>query len=125
MKSWTQNCHVGRHPWCKRDTLIPKRLVDLGDDDQSICLIATTEDVRFNIIQGQDGAKKVPPYLALSYCWGRPHISRPLFKTETKNLESRMAGINLREVPRTIADAFLVTRALGHRFLWIDALYVS
>jgi len=121
MKSWTENCHRSHSSYfCARDSLTPTRLIDLGGIDQPIRLISTSEDDRFNVRNDQVGI--TPPYLALSYCWGRPHHSRPLFKTETVSLDSRMTCIDADEVPKTIADAFSVTRALGHRFLWIDAL---
>jgi hypothetical protein len=110
--------HCIAHQFCVRDTFVPTRLIDLGDENQPIRVIETSEDCRFNVPTEGNG----PQYLALSYCWGRPDVSRPPFKTEKGSLSSRMTEIHAEDVPKTIADAFMVTRALDHRFIWIDAL---
>ncbi|OAL48110.1 HET-domain-containing protein [Pyrenochaeta sp. DS3sAY3a] len=68
----------------------------------------------------------VPPpgslgqYAALSYCWG----SSPPFTTSSANLEERMRGFRLSELPATIRDAVRVARALGMKYLWVDALCI-
>ena len=115
MRSWTEDC-LYDHDDCTRDTFIPTRLIDLGNNDQPIRVIIPSEDDRFSNVQ------HAPPYLALSYCWGSPHaLQRPL-KTEIRSLNSRMRGIRLEVVPRTLADSFTVARALGYQFIWIDSL---
>jgi hypothetical protein len=57
-------------------------------------------------------------YVALSYCWGGP---QPLVTT-TENIKAMVAGVSLAQLPRTLRDAVAVTRNLGVRYLWIDAL---
>ncbi|KAG0645397.1 Heterokaryon incompatibility protein [Hyphodiscus hymeniophilus] len=109
-------CHT--HKECARDTFIPTRLVDIGNEHESLRLIITSEDDRFN------GDRDVPPFLALSYCWGPPQASYPPLKTEAISLVSRLRGIASDSVPKTIADALTVTRALGYRFIWIDSLCI-
>jgi len=113
--SWMEDCL--NHESCARDTFIPTRLIELDSDGQSVPrLISTLEDDRFS------DEKNAPNYLALSYCWGPPDASRPPLKTEISSLNRRLQGILPQEVPRTIADAFTVTTAVGIRFIWIDAL---
>lgn len=69
---------------------------------------------------------QVPPpgslgeYAALSYCLG----SSPPFTTSSANLEERMRGFRLSELPTTIRDAVRVARALGMKYLWVDALCI-
>ncbi|PMD16035.1 HET-domain-containing protein, partial [Hyaloscypha hepaticicola] len=63
-------------------------------------------------------------YLALSYVWG----SVPMFKTMQENLASlQVSGalLHLRsQRPRIVRDAMDLTRYLGHRYLWCDALCI-
>ncbi|KAH8880481.1 HET-domain-containing protein [Thozetella sp. PMI_491] len=62
-------------------------------------------------------------YVALSHCWGVPDDAPP-FTTTTLNLQERMDGISLRELPATFLDAVKIVRALGLRYLWIDSLCI-
>jgi len=39
-------------------------------------------------------------------------------------LQDRMRCISFSEMPRTLQDAVIVTRRLGVRFLWVDALCI-
>lgn len=107
-----------RHTECTRDTFTPTRLVDIGSDDQPVRIIVTSEDDRF---RDNDESSC---YLALSYCWGPSNALRPPLTTEKRSLKARMRRIRMEAVPRTIADAFIVTRALGYQFIWVDSLQV-
>lgn len=59
-------------------------------------------------------------YVALSYCWG---IGQSVTTVST-NYEAMKQGIHIAELPPTIQDAITVTRNLGQRYLWIDALCI-
>ncbi|EPE27256.1 hypothetical protein GLAREA_03171 [Glarea lozoyensis ATCC 20868] len=59
-------------------------------------------------------------YTALSHCWGSTE-NRPLVTTKQK-LSKHCLRID--DVPKTFEDAFLVTRALGLRYIWIDSLCI-
>jgi len=59
-------------------------------------------------------------YVALSYCWGG---QQPAITTST-NIGGRTDAISLAELPQTIRDAIAVTRSLGIRYLWVDALCI-
>jgi hypothetical protein len=63
-------------------------------------------------------------YLALSYVWGKVK-SFSLRKENFKKLQ-QPGGLSaiFKHLPRTIQDAILVTRQLGHRYLWIDSLCI-
>ncbi|KAF2806749.1 HET-domain-containing protein [Mytilinidion resinicola] len=58
-------------------------------------------------------------YVALSYCWGGPQVM-----TIKDTLQANMTGIALQTLSQTIQDAILVTRKLGIRYIWVDALCI-
>lgn len=65
-------------------------------------------------------AKTTDPYLALSYCWGKQgnlRTLREIYDTYKKR-------IPVEKLPRTVKDAIDVTRLLGYRYLWVDALCI-
>ena len=47
-----------------------------------------------------------------------------LFKTDLQNLEQLKQTIPVKQLPKAIQDAILVTRKLGVRYLWVDALCI-
>jgi hypothetical protein len=57
-------------------------------------------------------------YVALSYCWG----IHPIDKLTPSSKQSWYSGVPLSELPRTYVDAVHVTRTVGVKYLWIDAL---
>ena len=59
-------------------------------------------------------------YLALSYCWG----SSQSYVLTTKSLEVMMKKLEVKKLPQTILDAIDVTRNLGFKYLWVDALCI-
>ncbi|ETS77243.1 hypothetical protein PFICI_11117 [Pestalotiopsis fici W106-1] len=61
------------------------------------------------------------PYVALSYCWGFDRQKTMLTQINRSNL---LAGIDLEALDLTISDSIMVTRELGFRYLWIDALCI-
>ncbi len=60
-------------------------------------------------------------YACLSYCWGD---ALPLRTTQSA-YRDRQDGIMFHHLPRTLQDAVIVTRALGIKYLWIDARTVE
>jgi Heterokaryon incompatibility protein (HET) len=60
-------------------------------------------------------------YVTLSYCWGE----KPSFtKLLSKNLSTFQTGFALNILPKSFVDAVHITRRLGLRYLWIDALCI-
>jgi len=97
------------------DKPLPTRVLDLG------CFVdaqasTSAADVRlFEPAVGQCGR-----YVALSYCWGGYAECRTL----KANLAERLERIQLCLLPKLFAHAVKVTRGLGIRYLWIDALCI-
>ncbi|VUC33508.1 unnamed protein product [Clonostachys rosea] len=86
----------------------PSRLLDVGTASNTSIQLVDTETML-----------KVE-YTALSYCWG----DSVTLKTTVANLERIKSGTPLKELPQTYVDAVLLTRSLGIRYLWIDALCI-
>jgi len=108
MKSWIQACRSD-HSECHRpDDYLPTRILD----------ISGTGDIRLRITN--PGSEPQSEYVALSYCWG---TTRTL-KTELGNILAHQNGIRLADLPKTIRDAVELSRTLGFRCLWVDALCI-
>jgi hypothetical protein len=87
---------------------LPTRVIDVGNaGDQEVRLfepiLPTYED-----------------YITLSYCWGPP----PFLTTTLSNIETHQKTMPMSELPRTIYDAVVVTRGMGMRYIWIDAVCI-
>jgi hypothetical protein len=59
-------------------------------------------------------------YVTLSYCWGKGEN----MKTTQQNLDAHLQGIHFNCMPKTIQDAITITRELGIKYLWVDALCI-
>ncbi|OTB18675.1 hypothetical protein K445DRAFT_19277 [Daldinia sp. EC12] len=106
---WREECSEN-HPNCvKSDSVnaLPTRVVDISD----------SEIGRIRIYESK---REKMPYVTLTHCWGGviPSI------TTTVNLKARTSGMNIDELPQNFIDAIQVTRALGLKYLWIDALCI-
>ncbi|KAF2395775.1 HET-domain-containing protein [Trichodelitschia bisporula] len=107
---WLQRC-LDSHSQCstRLHHSLPTRVLDITDVDR-IRLCNTDQE---------------PPdrYAALSYCWGTG-MRKPPVSTTKETLCSRMAGIKMANLPRTLQDAVTTARALGLSFIWIDCLCI-
>lgn len=92
----------------------PRWLIDV----EQRCLVRTPE-----------GEEDTPPYVALSYVWG----TKPCYVSPRENLHLNQQPGALRDrnedlpgpgISRTALDAIEVTRLLGERHLWVDALCI-
>ncbi|PWY88164.1 hypothetical protein BO70DRAFT_393887 [Aspergillus heteromorphus CBS 117.55] len=61
-------------------------------------------------------------YNALSYCWGPP--DQRLLRTTDNNLQQHKEEIAMESLAKTYRHAIEVTRRLGIRYMWIDALCI-
>ena len=66
----------------------------------------------------------VPPYVALSYCWGPIEQASTQSTTTNSNIRERRMSIDLQTVSMVIQDAVIVCRTLRIRYLWVDALCI-
>ncbi len=104
-----------RHPAYRRsgdendESLLPTRVLDLGD------LKVLNSDLRL-----VEGLGRRGHYCTLSYRWG----GFQEFLTEKGSYESRLDCIKFLELPKLFQEAVLVTRRIGVRYLWIDALCI-
>ncbi|QDS76028.1 hypothetical protein FKW77_005064 [Venturia effusa] len=112
---WLDQC-LEKHETCpKPGTYLPTRVIDVGPSDGSRepRLYDTSKETG----ELQDHERR---YVALSYCWGPP----PWFRTEKAVFDSLREAIPMKDLPGTLREAVVVTRVMGLRFLWIDALCI-
>jgi len=89
-------------------------MLNLGSSDDTQVRIEETGEV-----QGRNMT-----YAILSYLWGEdPTLSKD-YETTSKNIQYRLAGFPLSELPKTIRDAVDIARALGFSYLWVDAVCI-
>ncbi|KAJ4269789.1 hypothetical protein NW762_001458 [Fusarium torreyae] len=62
-------------------------------------------------------------YICLSYVWGTG--SQTQYTTKTREQLSKPGGLDNANLPQTILDAIKVTKDLGVRYVWIDALCIT
>ena len=98
---------IENHKYCPRvaAALLPTRVLDIQAQDLG-------SDVRLFESNGAQAS-----YAALSYCWGM-NQDKALFKSRLVQYCNR---IELSTLPKAIQEAVQTTRALGVRYLWIDA----
>ena len=99
----------GIHP-SEAQPLLPLRVLDIGDfrlPQRRVCLHVRIPGEREH-------------YATLSHRWGG---KLPL-RTTRKTLNPHLKNVPIQSLPATFCDAIEVTRLLGIRYLWIDALCI-
>ncbi|KAJ3522989.1 hypothetical protein NM208_g12629 [Fusarium decemcellulare] len=106
IRSWIADCD-DRHSCCPRQAPmpLPTRVLDLNDP----------YSVKLRETQSERGQ-----YAALSYCWGKKQQSPSL----TSSSRDSFTNLQISSLPLTIQDAIRVTRQIGLRYLWVDALCI-
>lgn len=111
-----KNC-LSSHVRCQQQkpTTLPKRVLDLslGSDSKSVVL----HESQWN---EDEQRSEHGEYVALSHAWG----SGKGPKTTKDNLQAHLKGIAWSILPRAFQEAIVFTRALGVRYLWVDALCI-
>jgi Heterokaryon incompatibility protein (HET) len=100
---------LSMHPGCQIKKAKPIEM--LLFDTRDMCLVSVKSNGR-NI-----------PYIALSYVNG----GAPMMKTKRKNLERyhQVGAFGSGDcLPQTIQDAIKLTKAVLHRYLWVDTLCI-
>ena len=110
-KHWIKEC-TETHPKCAGATLpqLPTRVIELRDEPEAPRLFVS------NGLEAQ--------YVALSYCWGPEDPGSPHLITTRASFADHRCNIPLEPFPKTLQDAVRITRRLGIRYLWIDALCI-
>jgi len=109
IRQWLYRCR--HHIDCGSvsfDANLPSRVIEVAPAD-------TPTVARLRSTEGLKGS-----YLALSYCWG----FNQEYVLTTKNLGSLVRDLDVKLLPRTILDAIEVTKSLGFKYLWVDALCI-
>lgn len=103
---WLEEC-AHNHSQCgKHDKqILPTRLID----------VSGKEPFLYETAPGEKGR-----YICLSYCWGGPQR----VMTTVSTLAERKREIAYADLPLTLRDAIDVTKDLGIRYIWIDALCI-
>ncbi|KAK1466605.1 HET domain-containing protein [Colletotrichum cuscutae] len=114
LKEWVWGC-ASNHPECcsPGPRSLPTRLIQVGKMSDGISRLVMSE--------------KLPPttsYIALSYCWGPPSVSKSQLITTAATLADRQTKIPLPEMPDTIRHAVVFARHMGIKYIWIDALCI-
>ncbi|KAG8157871.1 hypothetical protein KVR01_012143 [Diaporthe batatas] len=110
--TWISEC-INNHDGCPKfvESTLPTRVLDVG----------TATDLQPDHVKLHVTAKgECGRYAALSYCWG-PGTQ---VKTLQGNLEEHKRSIRVTQLPQTVQDAIRVTREVGIRYLWVDALCI-
>jgi hypothetical protein len=109
-----EDCTKRCHPWEKSDFL-PTRLIDVGVDSSTIPRLVSSSDIR--------NPEEIK-YAALSYCWGTEEDAKAQFKTDKASLEWRCKSLPYEMMTPASNDAVALTRAIGLRYVWVDALCI-
>ncbi|CAG7566179.1 unnamed protein product [Fusarium equiseti] len=99
---------------------LPTRLLDVQASCPSGLRLVITE-TDSDICKLETSQRR---YAALSYCWGSGDAAAKQLKTTKDTLEEHCTSITMEKVPQTVADSIQVCRAIGIRFLWVDALCI-
>jgi hypothetical protein len=115
-KRWLSDCVVN-HPICGKEhrQFLPSRLIYVGSKSD----IQQSETQKLVLSSNIIG--DAPRYCTLSYCWG---ASATALKLTRDNLDRLTQNIPWVDLPKTIQDAIQVTRLIGIKYLWVDALCI-
>ncbi|XXG99692.1 hypothetical protein Hte_006033 [Hypoxylon texense] len=107
---WQQECSDAHKdcPKGRSESELPTRVLDLGE----------SEAAPIRLYEPPDGEKAT--YASLSHCWGGTINSI----TTEANKAARTDSMSFDDLPQNFKDAIHVTRAIGIRYLWIDALCI-
>ncbi|KAK2773887.1 heterokaryon incompatibility protein [Colletotrichum kahawae] len=103
-------CREAGQSCAPRPRALPKRLIQVQNEDLA------EEDVR--LYQTKEG--ELGNYVALSYVWGGPQK----ITTTHSNLAQHLAAISVKSLGKSIRDAITFVRALGIKYVWVDALCI-
>ncbi|EQB53504.1 hypothetical protein CGLO_06752 [Colletotrichum gloeosporioides Cg-14] len=97
---------------------LPTRLIDVGQREMDVPRLILTKDA-FNLRTIDD-----LEYAALSYCWGPKRDALKQVKTTKSTIATHCQGMPLSSLSPVVRDTVKVCRALGIRYLWVDAICI-
>lgn len=86
---------------------LPTRVIEIGTTNENLRIIEA------------NGAKGT--YMTLSYCWGETSDAA---RTTPGNINQRLQKLPFSDLGKTHQDAVDITRKLGIKYLWIDAVCI-
>lgn len=124
IKRWIYDC-TANHTNCgeTRDACFkPTRLLDVGNatTNQRVRLVISAQHFRDHSHPSHHQVDPESGYITLSHRWGQLEMLKLLKNNETSFRDS----IPFENLPRTFQHAIEMTRQLGVRYLWIDALCI-
>lgn len=120
-RAWLRRCNAD-HDCNKRTRLdksrFPTRVLDISNFHGAE---SHPDDIRL-----LEAAKRTgDDYIALSHCWGNyPDGFKKTYCTTANNIDQRLSGFRISDLPKTFRDAIIVARALHIPYLWIDSLCI-
>ena len=118
LNQWLLDC-INHHPHCRKTEPadLPRRLIDVGPPDG-------TRSPRL-YVREEWSVTQCSGYSILSHCWGTSHPeSSDFLRLSHQNMKLMQYKIDFGRLPKNFQDAIVITRALGLRYLWIDALCI-
>ncbi|KAH8890010.1 HET-domain-containing protein [Thozetella sp. PMI_491] len=113
-RCWIRDC-TSKHDHCikgERNNAMPTRVIDVGTIGKP--------EVKLYVPSNQERGA----YVALSHCWGGDIPSKLLESNLAAYQQPLPGGFPLDQLPQNFLDAIRLTRELGFRFVWIDALCI-
>lgn len=109
-QEWLDDC-TSSHEQCRKPAAsqLPTRVVDVSPTECS-------DKPRVLETRG-----KIDEYLTLSYCWGK---QQPDGLLTSQNVAAYYEQLDISAMSHTFRDAIDLTKRLGFRFIWIDALCI-
>lgn len=114
-----QDSHLDCHD--KVDAQPPSRIIDVGKIKVNEVGVGEVDAGKWPCVKLRNTRDlELKDYVALSYCWGGEQPMKLLSTNRAKYEDC----VLLAELPKTLQDAVECTRALGYRYLWVDALCI-
>jgi hypothetical protein len=108
VSEWFHRC-LKKDQMCRaQSSTLPTRVLYVGNESREPYLYETLVEEA--------------TYTALSHCWG--NIQNIHLTTTIANLKDHLDSIPMSTLPQTFADAVLLTRELGIKYIWIDSLCI-
>ncbi|KAK8133679.1 hypothetical protein PG984_005691 [Apiospora sp. TS-2023a] len=109
LQSWLAACSMQEQCAGMTSALMPKRVLEISKD--------ASANPKLLVTNGE-----LEQYIVLSHCWGS---AEPSGKLKDSLIPEYQQGLNLDPLPQNVQVAVHITRRLGFRYLWIDALCIS